>query len=124
MATFAVDGSKQQMIGTGVVEPVMEWVEVDGKRRPGDIQARHADTGMPLWAVECVYRTEEWGRASTVSEKVSVGAMHQPSVSPFQPVRFDGLTVSVRVDRRTNQVQCSWSAESIAGSDDAKKAAA
>lgn len=31
MATFAVDSRKQQMIGTGVVEPVMEWVEVDGK---------------------------------------------------------------------------------------------
>lgn len=34
MATFAVDSSKQQMIGTGVVEPVMEWVEIDGRRRP------------------------------------------------------------------------------------------
>lgn len=124
MATFAVDSSKQQMIGTGVVEPVMEWVEVDGKRRPGENQARHGDTGMPLWAVECVYRTEEWGRASTVSEKVGVGAIHQPNVPPFQPVRFDGLTVSVRVDRRTNQVQCSWSAESIVSADDAKKAAA
>ena len=83
MATFAVASSKQQMIGTGVVEPVMEWVEVDGKRRPGDNQARHADTGMPLWVVERVYRTEEWGRASTVSEMVSVGAVHQPTRPPF-----------------------------------------
>lgn len=124
MATFAVDSSKQQMIGTGVVEPVMEWVEVDGKRRPGDSQARHADTGMPLWAVECVYRSEEWGRASTISEKVSVGAMSQPSVQPFRPVNFEGLVVSVRVDRRTNSVSSSWSAESIAGSDEAKKSAA
>ena len=124
MATFAVDSSKQQMIGTGVVEPVMEWVEVDGKRRPGDNQARHADTGMPLWAVECVYRSEEWGRASTVSEKVSVGAMNQPTVQPFRPVTFEGLVVSVRVDRRTNSVSCSWSAESIAGTDEAKKSAA
>ncbi|MFD1835299.1 hypothetical protein ACFSDA_09460 [Brachybacterium rhamnosum] len=124
MATFAVDSSKQQMIGTGVVEPVMEWVEVDGKRRPGDNQARHGDTGMPLWAVECVYRSEEWGRASTLSEKVTVGAMSKPSVQPFRPVSFDGLSVSVRVDRRTNSIACSWSAESIAGSEDAKKAAA
>ena len=124
MATFAVDSSKQQMIGTGVVEPMMEWVEVDGKRRPGDNQARRADTGMPLWAVECVYRSEEWGRASTVSEKVSVGAMSQPTVQPFRPVTFEGLVVSVRVDRRTNSVSCSWSAESIAGADEAKKSAA
>ena len=124
MATFAMDSSKQQMIGTGVVEPVMEWVEVDGKRRPGDNQARHADTGMPLWAVECVYRSEEWGRASTVSEKVSVGAMNQPTVQAFRPVTFEGLVVSVRVDRRTNSVSCSWPAESIAGADEAKKSAA
>jgi len=124
MATFAVDSNKQQMIGTGVVEPMMEWVEVDGKRRPSDDQARHGDTGMPLWAVECVYRSEEWGRASTVSEKVTVGAMREPTVQPFRPVTFEGLVVSVRVDRRTNSVSCSWSAESIAGTDEAKKSAA
>lgn len=124
MATFAVDSSKQQMIGTGVVEPVLEWVEVDGKRRPGDKQARHGDTGMPLWAVECVYRSEEWGRASTVCEKVSVGAMSEPTVQPFRPVAFEGLVVSVRVDRRTNSVSCSWSAEAIAGADETKKSAA
>jgi len=124
MATFAVDNSKQQMIGTGVVEPVMEWVEEEGKRRQGDNQLRHADTGMPLWAVECVYRSVEWGRASTVSVKVSVGAMAQPTVQPFRPVAFEGLTVSVRVDRRSNKLSCFWSAESISGTDEAKRSAA
>lgn len=79
---------------------------------------------MPLWGVECVYRSEEWGRASTLSEKVTVGAMSKPSVQSYRPVSFDGLSVSVRVDRRTNSIACSWSAESIARSEDAKKAAA
>lgn len=124
MATFAVDSNKQQMIGTGVVEPVMEWVEVDGKRRPGEVQARHEDTGMPLWAVECLYRSEDWGRESTVAEKVTVGSMTEPSVSQYRPVQFQGLTVSVRLDRRTNGLQCSWKAEALAGADDAKKSAA
>lgn len=124
MATFAVDSSRQQMIGTGVVEEAKDWIEVDGKRRPSEDQARHGDTGMPLWAVECVYRSVEWGRASTVCEKVTVGAMHQPTVQPFRPVAFEGLVVSVRVDRRTSAVSCSWSADSIAGADEAKKSAA
>ncbi|MGP5696475.1 hypothetical protein [Brachybacterium alimentarium] len=124
MPSFAVDSNKQQMIGTGVVEPVFDWVDDGVKRKPSDVQSRHEDTGMPLWAVECVYRSEDWKRVSTVSEKVTVGALNQPTVQPFRPVVFEGLTVSVRVDRRTNAVTCSWSAESISGTDEAKKSAA
>lgn len=124
MPSFAVDSNKQQMIGTGVVEPVFDWVDDGEKRKLSEVQSRHKDTGMPLWAVECVYRSEEWGRASTVSEKVTVGAMNQPSVQQFRPVAFEGLIVSVRVNRRTSSVTCWWSAESISGSDEAKKSAA
>lgn len=121
MATFAIDGTRQKMMTTGVVEPVNEWIEVDGKRRPGDVQARQEDTGMPLWGVEVVYQSEDWGRKSTVSEKVTVGAQTEPKPGMFQPVIFEGLAVSVRVDKRTNQVSATWMAEAISGQTDAAK---
>ncbi|MCF4123223.1 hypothetical protein L1785_19825 [Antribacter sp. KLBMP9083] len=115
MATFAVDSSRQQMVATGVVEPVMEWIETaDGKRRPGDSQARHEDTGAPLWGVEVVYQSESWGRVSTESVKVTVPAREMPAPSLFTPIQFNDLVASVRVDRRNNGLSTSWEASGIA----------
>jgi hypothetical protein len=97
MATFAVDGKRQQMVATGVVEPVMEWVETaEGKRRPGDAQARQDGTGMPLWGVEVAYQTENWGRVSTVTVKVYTGHAQAPQDLPATPTGTPGggLTVT------------------------------
>ena len=125
MATFAVDSNRQQMVATGVVEPVMEWVETaDGKRRPGDNQAREQDTGLPLWGVEVVYQSESWGRVSTESVKVTVPAQAMPAPSLFTPIQFNDLVASVRVDRRNNGLSTSWEAAGIAQMADAKKTAA
>ncbi|MCF4121750.1 hypothetical protein L1785_12225 [Antribacter sp. KLBMP9083] len=125
MATFAVDSNRQKMMATGVVEPVMEWIETaDGKRRPGETQARHAESGAPLWGVEVVYQSESWGRVSTESVKVTVPAREMPAPSMFTPIQFDGLVASVRIDRRNNGLSTSWEASGIAGAAGAAKAAA
>ncbi|PUB28591.1 hypothetical protein C8K30_1037 [Promicromonospora sp. AC04] len=121
MATFAVDSNRQQMVATGVVEPVMEWVETaEGKRRPGDNQARQDGTGLPLWGVEVVYQSESWGRVSTESVKVTVPAMEMPAPSLFTPIQFSDLVASVRVDRRNNGLSTSWEAAGIAEMSGAK----
>ncbi|MBO0609443.1 hypothetical protein [Myceligenerans salitolerans] len=117
MATFAVDSGRQQMAATGVVEAVPEWVEVDGKRRPGENQARHEGTGLPLWGVEVLYQTESWGRVSTETVKVTVPAMTEPVPSMFRSIVFEGLTANARVDRRNNGLSVSWEAEGIASID-------
>ncbi|GHH80419.1 hypothetical protein [Promicromonospora soli] len=125
MATFAVDSNRQAMVATGVVEPVMEWIETaDGKRRPGDNQARQEGSGLPLWGVEVVYQSESWGRVSTESVKVTVPAQAMPAPSLFTPIQFNDLVASVRVDRRSGGLTTSWEAAAIAQMADAKKAAA
>ncbi|WP_369370599.1 hypothetical protein AB1046_17655 [Promicromonospora sp. Populi] len=129
MATFAVDSKRQQMVATGVVEPVMEWVDTpEGKRRPGDNQARQEGTGVPLWGVEVVYQSEQWGRVSTESVKVTVPAQAMPAPSLFTPIQFTDLVASVRVIRANGGLSTSWEAGSIAemadSAADTRKAAA
>jgi hypothetical protein len=120
MGTYAVDGKRQNMVATGIVEPVMEWVEVGGKRRPGDVQSRDEHTGMPQWSVEVIFRSESWGRASTATAMVSVGSMGAPKVEPFAPLVFSGLRVSVSVSKGGGLSE-RWDADHI---EDAKAGAA
>ena len=128
MATFAVDSNRQQMVATGLVEPVMEWVETaESKRCPGDVQARHEDTGAALWGVEVVYQSASWGSVSTESVKVTVTAREMPAPSMFTPIKFDELVAAVHVGRRDNGLSTSWEAASIvemAGSSTATQAKA
>lgn len=125
MATFAVDSNRQAMVATGVVEPVMEWVETaEGKRRPGENQARQEGSGLPLWGVEVVYQSESWGRVSTESVKVTVPSQGMPAPSLFSPIQFEDLVASVRVDRRNGGLTTSWEAAGIASMAEAKKTAA
>ena len=79
MATYAVDSERQLMKATGIVEPTPEWEDMpDGRRRPSERQARSEETGMPLWAVEVIYVQTVFGRSSTVTAKVTVGAVDEP----------------------------------------------
>ena len=113
MATYAVDSIRQPMIATAIVEPVMEWEETpDGRRRPSERQARHEDTGMPLWAVEVLYTARSFGRESTVAAKVTVGAEEQPAPARLSPVGFVGLRVEARANKAGGFVEV-WSAESL-----------
>ena len=114
MPSYAVDSSKQPMIGTGVVEARPEWEEKPGGgRRPSDRQARDERTGMPLWGVEVMYQQTAYGRVSSVVGSVTVGALDQPQVSALGPIAFEGLTVEVRALKTGGLVE-NWSAEKVA----------
>ncbi|MFI2105472.1 hypothetical protein ACH436_19420 [Isoptericola sp. NPDC019693] len=116
MATYPVDSKRQEMVATGVVEPVMEWVETaEGKRRPGDVQARAEASGLPLWGVEVAYQSEDWGRVSTKTTKVTVPSQTPPAPSTFSPIAFGDLVAHARVDRRNGVLSESWEAGSIDG---------
>jgi len=114
MPSYAVDSKGQSMVATGIVEEVVEWREgADGKRQRTDVQARNEDTGMPLWGVEVIYRTESWGRESTVTARVTVGAETRPAPGFFSPITFTNLHVDVRVNKAGGLVE-TWRAEAIA----------
>ena len=113
MATYAVDSIRQLMIATAIVEPVMEWDETpDGRRRPSERQARNEATGMPLWAVEVLYTQTSFGRESTVTAKVTVGAEEQPSPIRLAPIGFVGLRVEIRANKAGGFVEV-WAAEGL-----------
>ena len=113
MPSYAVDSVRQPMIATAIVEPIMEWDEKpDGTRRPSERQARNEDTGMPLWGVEVLYTQTSFGRESTVTAKVTVGAEAQPSPIRLAPIGFVGLRVEARANKAGGFVEV-WSAESL-----------
>jgi hypothetical protein len=114
MAVYAVDRMRQPMTATGIVEAVPEWEQTpEGGRRPSDRQARDERTGMPLWAVEVLYVQTSFGRPSTVTAKVSVGAQEEPSPSYLTPIGFGGLRVEARTNKAGGFVE-SWYADDLA----------
>lgn len=116
MATYHVDSTAQQLRATGVVEPVMQWVEdpTTGRRRPSDQQDRD-EQGVLLWSVEVQHLVEEWGRLSTVVSRVKVSAMTQPAPPAFEVLQFESLRVMVRVQKSSGQLVEAWEAAGIAG---------
>lgn len=120
MAHYAVESSRQPMTVTGIVDKVVEWEETpDGRRRPSERHARNEETGMPLWAVEVIYVQTSFGRKSTVTAKVIVGAAEEPKPAPLTAIEFTGLSVEARVNKAGGFSE-NWSAEALA---DAKPAA-
>jgi hypothetical protein len=114
MPGFAVDSGRQLMVATGIVEPVNEWMDTpDGKRRPSDVQAIDENTGMFKWGVEVLYTQTAFGRQSTVTAKVTVGAQDKPAPQKLTPVAFHDLHVEVHTNRAGGLAE-TWSAEAIA----------
>ncbi len=114
MARFEVDGSRQRMLGTGVVAPVEAWGDgPEGKRVRTGEQAT-TDDGRGLYAVEVLVSQTEFGRDSTVVVRVEVPCESAPTVPFGQAVAFEGLTADVRVDRRTGGLSTRWAAAGIA----------
>ena len=114
MTFYAVDSKRQAMRSTGIVNEVFEWTERDGKRKPSETQARDEDTGMPLWAVEVLYRQVSFGRESNTTGTVSVGSPFRPVLGEFAAVAFLGLSVEVRVIKASGSLVESWRAEGLA----------
>ncbi len=115
MTSYAVESKRQAMRATGIVNEVFEWVDgPDGKRRPGEFQARDEDTGMPLWDVEVIYRQTAYGRESNTTAPVRVGSPVKPVLGEFEPAAFVGLTVEVRTLKNGTGLGESWRAEALA----------
>jgi hypothetical protein len=112
MTAYAIDSKRQAMRSTGIVEEVFEWVEVDGRRRPSEVQARDEDSGMPLWSVEVIYKQATWGRVSSVTNRVTVGMPQRPVLGEFDPVEFVDLRAEVRVTKAGGLAE-SWTANRI-----------
>jgi hypothetical protein len=90
--SYSVNSADTEMLATGIVAMVQEWIKTaDGTRKPSDEQARDEATGMPLWGVEVMYRSESYGRESTATAMVEVGSVEQPHPEPLTPIRFDRL---------------------------------
>ncbi len=113
MSGYAVDSKRQVMRATGIVDEVKEWIEQDGRRRPSDSQARDENTGMPLWAVEVIYRQSAWGRVSNTTATVTVGCLNRPVVEEFGRVEFTDLWVETRVNKAGGLVE-TWTADGVA----------
>jgi len=114
MTFYAVDSKRQSMRSTGIVNEVFEWVERDGKRKPSETQAHDENTGMPLWAVEVLYRQVSFGRESNTTGAVTVGSPVRPVLGEFAHVAFLGLSVEVRVIRASGSLAETWRAEALA----------
>lgn len=112
MSSYAIDGNRQELIATGIVGPIMEWSDTPDGRRQSDLQARDENTGMPLWSVEVVYRSESFGREYSVTAGVTVGAVERPHPPAYSQVQFDGLRVDARVNKAGGLSE-RWSAEAI-----------
>lgn len=113
MPEFAVESKRQSMLATGNVHPVMEWGKnAVGKRIKTETQQRNPDTGMLVWDLEVLYAGSNFGQDCTVTANVSVGAAEKPSPAPMTPVAFDGLAVSVWVNKAGGIAE-GWSAEAV-----------
>lgn len=114
MSTYFIDTDRQALRTTGIVDPVMQWVEdpTTGKRRQSDAQEAD-EQGRPLWSVEVSYISEAWGKQSTTVARVIVGAPSEPAVAAFETAPFEGLTVTTSVIKNSGQLRESWRAEGI-----------
>jgi hypothetical protein len=115
MASFAVDGRRQVMFATGIVDAVDEWADVQGKRTRTGAQAVTPE-GVPVWGVEVTYRESSFGRESTVTAKVQVPLKDQPTPGFMSPIVFAGLVAEARVQRASGALITSWRADGIESS--------
>lgn len=109
---YEIDSKRQAMTATGLVNKVMVWEEVNGRRKPSETnQERHEDTGMPLWGVEVMYRADGF-QQKHVTATVKVGALEQPEPDEFSAITFKGLAVEARTNKSGGMTEY-WSAEEV-----------
>ncbi len=114
MPEFPVESQRMRLDATSVVNRVMEWGEdAKGKRFKTETQARHPETGMPMYGLEVFHRRVNFGEDCTVTAVIEVGAAEKPDPAPMTPVTFEGLVVSV-YKNRAGGIEERWSAEAIA----------
>ncbi|MCD2191724.1 hypothetical protein [Actinomycetospora soli] len=104
-----IDTDRLAAVFSGQVEPVMPWIEKDGRRQPGTEQERDEATGHPLWTVHCMIAS---GDRPTLMA-VRVPSPEVPDVQQFGPARFERLECSTRVNRTNGQLATYWSAAGL-----------
>lgn len=74
---MAVDGQLLTTLPGSQFEPVQEWGDVDGKRRPTGRQATDA-AGVPLWKITALMNRVSFGRVEPELVTVHVAAQSAP----------------------------------------------
>lgn len=103
-----VDVDRLGVIASGHVEPVMPWIEKDGRRQPGEHQETD-DAGMPLWTVHAMVMSD----ARPMAIAVRVPARECPQPPALAPAAFERLECNVRVNKSTGQLASYWGAAGI-----------
>lgn len=106
-----VDADRLTPFATGNVNPVPVWTEnADGSRSRSDAQATN-ESGVPLWNVEILRQTVQFGEGRMSAVSVQVPAPQMPNPEPMTPAKFRGLEADFYVSR--NQLRERWTAEGI-----------
>lgn len=88
-----VDAARLVAVAFGV-EEVQEWLEQPGGgRRPSGAQAKHEDTGYPMWNVGVAFSTTAGEALGTAA--VSIACVERPAVSMGEVVQFENLRATV-----------------------------
>lgn len=103
------DSDRLGAVSTGHVEPVMPWIEKDGRRQPGTDQERDEASGMLLWTVHAMVPIDT--RPMLIS--VRVPARECPQPAPFEPIAFERLVCNARVNRQNGQLGTYWNADGL-----------
>ncbi|MCD2191684.1 hypothetical protein [Actinomycetospora soli] len=103
-----IDADRLGVIASGHVEPVMPWVEKDGRRQPGTEQETD-DAGVPLWTVHALVMSD--ARPTAIAVRVPSRECPQPPA--LAPAAFERLEVNARVNKSTGQLGTYWSAAGI-----------
>src|SRR3954470_1722167 len=111
MPTYNIDSARTTMIATGKVTPVFEWIEGAPRNAERPVK-RDPNTGFPLWVLDCLVDDDAARSLVARGEGPSLDA---PVISKLRPVEFEGLSVSVYVNRASSQLVARWSATGIAG---------
>jgi hypothetical protein len=104
-ARFTLTPGAVNLVSTGNVSPALDWqAQVPpGAPKP---QRRDPDTGLPVWVVDALDRTDPTAsRASVVS--VEVSSMTEPQVREFEPLELSAVSVSLYV-AKSGQLNVSY----------------
>lgn len=114
MRSIPVDMSRVTLIGTGKTASKAEYGELsDGSRRATGNQAKHAESGLPLWTVDVLVDDDEARRAEVVG--VTVASADEPVCEKWKPVRFRGLVATIYNDQASGRATVSLKADAIEG---------
>jgi len=113
-----IDASQLEIAGSGAV-PVQEWAEVPGGgRRPTGNQAKHEESGLPLWNIVVMMALTDG--TSLGSSSVQIAAATQPAIGFSERITFTGMRANIWSGK--GGLAGRFEAESVATISDTKSA--